>query len=523
MPINATYEVFCSKEELPVIAKAIAWEQTVEVVESVVSDSIRDQLVGKISDIRPGSNAHEIDIQYNPVLASNSLGQLFNLAYGNVSLYRNVRLTKFNIPNSLADTIKGPQFGIDGIRKLTGVFDRPLLSTALKPRGESIEKLASIAHSFALGGGDIIKDDQNLVDEDLEIFKARVYACAKAVEAACQVTGRCCLYLPHITGSGRQLERQLEFIKAIGLQGVLMCPMILGLETAKQAAFDYQLIYMAHPALAGSFYRPTQHGINADILQGLFYRLSGADISIFTSEGGRISTSLQTCQNIQHQLTQPLGKINKTMPCPAGGNTLDLIPRTIQTYGKDVLILCGGALLSHDKNLTTSTKIFANAVRENHTGIQRETTLPKVKKPNYAAQFLKKTADGWQNRQAIAYKTDQTLSHQNASKVELLGQQNEDIAFSLRYFELQPGGYTSLEQHQHTHTVIGAKGIGELQMGNTLNILKAHDIAYIPGHMAHQLRNHSEQPFGFYCIVDRRRDRPTHISTNSDKQADKLK
>lgn len=511
--IIATYRVHCAASEVEALAKAIAWEQTVEVVEAVVSTVIQERLVGKIAEVRIDNGSYLIEIHYNPELASNQLGQLLNLAYGNVSLYRNVRLENLDIPNKLASAIDGPQYGIHGIRDLIGVEQRPLLATAIKPRGETHQNLAAIAGAFALGGGDIIKDDQNLVDEQLDVFKQRVTACAQAVEQACQQTGRYCLYLPHITGSGRDLERRLAFVKAIGLRGVLMCPMVMGLQTAKQAALDYDLIYMAHPALAGSYYRPTQHGMAANILQGLLYRLGGADISIFTSEGGRISTSEETCKSIHHDLIRPLGAVKPSLACPAGGNTLNLIPKTIATYGQDVLILCGGALLAHNPDITTATEIFADTVQTGFKPILHQVPLPCTRLPvTDSSYLLKKTPTGWTDRATAAYKTDQTLPHSNASRTELIGQASEDTTFNLRYFELQPGGNTSLEQHQHTHVVIGVIGQGSLQIGDNVNTLMPHDMAYIPGNTPHQLQNTTDEPFGFYCLVDRRRDKPIPVN-----------
>ena len=81
----------------------------------------------------------------------------------------------------------------------------------------------------------------------------------------------------------------------------------------------------------------------------------------------------------------------------------------------------------------------------------------------------------------------------------------------MRYFEIEAGGYTSLEKHQHTHVIIIARGSGQVQIGEQLCQVKLNDVLYIEPHCVHQLSNPEQDIFGFYCIVDKQRDRPVVI------------
>lgn len=513
--ITATYRIHCTPEKAATIARALAWEQTVEVLESVVSEAVRESVVGQVLDIQSAVNpqenglaqTHFATIGYHAYLASNQIGQLLNLAYGNVSLYPNVRLEHLHVPDQLANAIGGPIFGISGIRQLLGIYDRPLLATVLKPRGESLDYFRRLATDFILGGGDVLKDDQNLVEDNFEAFQQRVTNSTEAVNAAVQKTGRACLYLPHITGSGEQLKRRLELIKSLGIKGVLLCPWVLGLANCKQLAKDFELIYMAHPSLAGTFTRPPGHGIAAEVLYGTLLRLGGADISIFPGHGGRITSREITCDHIHQELTKPLADCKPSLPGPAGGKTLELIPGMLDEYGHDSLLLIGGALLAHGPNLQASTQQFQAAIQARYPGRIEPivSTTPSTPTPIILKHNMQ---HGWSQRQSTAYKTDQTLPHANATRTELIGQHGELTHFELRYFELEPGGYTSLEKHQHTHVIIGVKGIGTLIINEQQHELKTNDISYVPPQAVHQLRNNSDALFGFYCLVDRHRDRP---------------
>jgi hypothetical protein len=51
-----------------------------------------------------------------------------------------------------------------------------------------------------------------------------------------------------------------------------------------------------------------------------------------------------------------------------------------------------------------------------------------------------------------------------ASRQVLVGKNGEPVKFHLRYFELEPKGFTSLERHRHCHVVIPARGYGFLSL-----------------------------------------------------------
>lgn len=90
----------------------------------------------------------------------------------------------------------------------------------------------------------------------------------------------------------------------------------------------------------------------------------------------------------------------------------------------------------------------------------------------------------------------------------LIGNHGETPKFHLRYFEIAPGGYSSPEMHKHEHVVIGIRGRGICFVGNRSYEIGFLDTLYIKPDAPHQLRNPFDQPFGFFCIVNARRDRP---------------
>lgn len=362
--ISAVYHVAADRAEAERIARWIAVEQTVEAPAELLDARIEEEIVGDVVSIEALPDGRwAVRIDYRAELASGQLPQLLNLVYGNVSLFESVRLADLDLPAGLLARFRGPNLGGTGLRKLLGVYDRPLLSTALKPRGRGEEALATMAGEFALGGGDLVKDDHNLVD-DYESFRRRIALARDAVARANEATGRNCLYVPNLCAPAEQLPRFVEYVLDLGLRGVMVAPLILGLDTVRHLTTRYPLLVIAHPSFGGTFYRDPRHGIAARILLGMFYRLAGIDISILVSHGGRFSFPPEECVAVADAVRAPLGSLKPGLPCPAGGMRYDRIPELAREYGPETLFLVGGALLGHTTSVRASTQAFLERIRE---------------------------------------------------------------------------------------------------------------------------------------------------------------
>ncbi len=96
----------------------------------------------------------------------------------------------------------------------------------------------------------------------------------------------------------------------------------------------------------------------------------------------------------------------------------------------------------------------------------------------------------------------------------LIGSQGESAKFHLRYFEIEPGGFSSLEMHKHEHVVICVRGRGKVRMGKKSYVLNHLDTVYMAPDTIHQLKNPYNEPFGFFCIVNAKRDKPKTLMTD---------
>jgi ribulose-bisphosphate carboxylase large chain len=118
----------------------------------------------------------------------------------------------------------------------------------------------------------------------------------------------------------------------------------------------------------------------------------------------------------------------------------------------------------------------------------------------------------WNRVEREMYKMDGG-SFKGCSRVELIGKRGESTNFHVRYFEVSPGGWTTLEKHNHEHVVIILNGSGYVQLGSESYAMHVGDVGYTSPGDVHQLRCAEEalENFGFICIVSADRDRPVEI------------
>jgi ribulose-bisphosphate carboxylase large chain len=118
----------------------------------------------------------------------------------------------------------------------------------------------------------------------------------------------------------------------------------------------------------------------------------------------------------------------------------------------------------------------------------------------------------WKDVPLEPYKAD-TESWRGITRRELAGKRGESTRFHVRYFEIEPGGYSTLEKHAHEHVLVVQRGRGEVQLGCYIFRVGFGDVVYVAPNDPHQFRNPDDagEPFGFVCVVDAERDAPRAV------------
>ena len=112
----------------------------------------------------------------------------------------------------------------------------------------------------------------------------------------------------------------------------------------------------------------------------------------------------------------------------------------------------------------------------------------------------------WQDVEVLAYKPSGAAPFRDVTRQVLF--EDPDLACQLRYFEVAPGGHTTLERHAHVHAVMVVRGHGRVLIGTTIHELAQNDLIKVPPLTWHQFRAPDDEPLGFLCLVNAERDRP---------------
>jgi quercetin dioxygenase-like cupin family protein len=112
----------------------------------------------------------------------------------------------------------------------------------------------------------------------------------------------------------------------------------------------------------------------------------------------------------------------------------------------------------------------------------------------------------WQDVEVLAYKEDGSAPFRGVTRQVLFAE--PALGCELRYFEVAPGGHTTLERHEHAHAVVIQHGRGRCLVGERVADVRPFDLVHVPALTWHQFRAAADAPLGFLCMVNAARDRP---------------
>ena len=112
----------------------------------------------------------------------------------------------------------------------------------------------------------------------------------------------------------------------------------------------------------------------------------------------------------------------------------------------------------------------------------------------------------WEGVEERPYKDDARALFKSITRQVLFS--HPDMHGELRYFELAPGGFSTLERHEHMHAVLILRGSGHCLVGEQVKRIDQHDLITVPAMTWHQFRATAAEPLGFLCMVNAARDRP---------------
>jgi quercetin dioxygenase-like cupin family protein len=122
----------------------------------------------------------------------------------------------------------------------------------------------------------------------------------------------------------------------------------------------------------------------------------------------------------------------------------------------------------------------------------------------------------WEDTDLLAYKEDGTAPFKAITRQTLF--RDPALRAELSYFEVAPGGYSTLERHEHMHAVLILRGRGECLIGDEVRKIDTNDLVTITPWTWHQFRAATDSHLGFLCMVNVERDKPVQ-PTAEDRKA----
>ena len=343
---------------------------------------------GRVVSIEGLTTANEdqslLRIAYPTINFSNDLPAILTTVFGKLSLDGKIKLLDLHFDDGLRGLFPGPRFGIEGLRQKLNVYDRPLLMSIFKGvLGKDLNFLSEQLKQQALGGVDLVKDDEILFENELTPFEARITAGKAVLKEVKEQTGHRTLYAVNLTGRTSQLKDKARKAAELGADLLLFNVFSYGLDVLQELREDSEIALplMAHPAVSGALTSSPEFGFSHSLLLGKLLRYAGADLSLFPSPYGTVALEKPLTLSIAGELTKE-DVFKKAFPVPSAGIHPGLVPLLIRDFGIDSVINAGGGLHGHPGGARGGAIAFRQAIETNIQGkllIEGSDKYPELK------------------------------------------------------------------------------------------------------------------------------------------------
>lgn len=332
-------------------------------------------------------------------LLSGIAGNIFGM-----KAIKNLRLIDVALPQSYLRNFKGPHFGIDGIRKMMKVSDRPLTGAVPKPKiGFSAREHAKVGYETWMGGFDFVKDDENLTSTSFNRFEDRVKFLTQMRDRAEHETGDKKSAFINITAETDLMKKRADMLADYGWNYAMIDVVVSGtasVMTMRDYCSDLGLAIHAHRAMHATFDRDKKHGITMQFLAKIMRIIGVSQIHTGTAVGkltGSKKESMILADVLREKKTkavdtmlleQEWGRIKTAFPVSSGGLHPGLVPDVLDIYGNELVLLVSGGIHGHPKGTRAGAKATMQAIEAWNEGISLDEKAKKSKE-------LKEALEKW--------------------------------------------------------------------------------------------------------------------------------
>ena len=340
----------------------------------------------------------DVDIDFPLDAIGTDLSALMTIAIGGVFSIKGmtgIRIQSMTLPQEFAAAHPGPQFGISGSFALTGVKDRPIIGTIVKPAlGLLPHETAEMVGELVEAGVDFIKDDEKLMSPAYSPLSERVKAIMPRILDHEQKTGKKVMYAFGISHADPdEMMRNHDMVLAAGGNCAVVNINSIGFGGLSFLRKRSGLVLHAHRNGWDVLTRHAGLGFEFSVWQQ-FWRLIGVDQ--FQINGIRVKywePDESFVRSYQAVTTPLFSDRDVALPVIGSGQWGGQAPDTIAATGgsTDLLYLCGGGIVSHPGGPGAGVKAVKQAWEAAVAGIALE---DYAKAHAELAQSLAKFGDG---------------------------------------------------------------------------------------------------------------------------------
>jgi 2,3-diketo-5-methylthiopentyl-1-phosphate enolase len=296
---------------------------------------------------------------------NNGIPLLLTTVIGNISITYGLKLVDLAFPKSYLEDYKGPKFGIDGLRTLLKIPERPLLNNMVKPcTGHTADVAQDLVYKAAVGGCDVVKDDELISNATFNTLEERITKVMEAVDKADSEKGEKTLYTINITSKFPDMFEHADKMIELGANALMINYLTTGFEALRQLAEDpsIKVPILGHMDFGGAYFGGIWTGMTSMLTFAKLPRICGADTVVIPAPYGKADILEERYEQNLKALRFPLQHIKPTLPMPSGGITQGMVEKCMKEAGNDILIGSGGGIHSHPDGPIAGARAFRQAI-----------------------------------------------------------------------------------------------------------------------------------------------------------------